>query len=365
MLTFTNRLVDDTDRLHSVRIFFLAAAYVVACCMEFVYWHFPVAESPLRYLMVIFIASSFNYSEWNRFMIFLAVFLVISLLARRLLVIWTLMAFAYQIASLGISMRRLAVIGAWILGTLIFIQIFAYSFDAFLGYEKEYQKFGRTTYDLGIGNANRMAALVLFFTMLLYICMKDRFRLLFVITAFLLVSAIYLVTGSRTPLAGSFVLIVVALMVWGGVSDKWITLPVALMPVLFFILTFGLASQYGSVHEINELSTGRLWFILLFTQNYTWVEWMIGAPVLIDEPLDSTYLDIICKGGICLASFFCLGFAGSVIKYFREMRMYIPFAVALLTSGLTETFFSNPNSVSVFLWAMAMRFFVARKIDFD
>ena len=90
-------------------------------------------------------------------------------------------------------------------------------------------------------------------------------------------------------------------------------------------------------------------------------EWMIGAPIEDDAPLDSTYLDLITKGGILLASFFSIGFSNVIIRYYKQILPYLPFILAMAASGLTETYFTSPNGVSIIMWVFVLMPFIRQK----
>lgn len=348
-------IVESRDRL------FVYIAYLLTCCMSFVSWHIDAASSLFRYFIAGSLLLSFNWIRWDRFKVFLIVFLLISLSARRLLVVWTIMAMVYQILFLKIPIRRIALIGVVIILMELFIQIEWVLLGIIQNKSTFVLKVMRPVYDLGTGNSNRIGSLFLFLTFLLYIVLKDKRRVLFLFVSFLISYIAYFITGSRTAFYGSTILNIMVILYWYGFIKDWMRWLIALVPLICFVGTFYLAANMDSNDTVNEAASGRLYYIVKFTEEYTFREWLIGAPIEESAPLDSTYLEIITKGGIILASFFCIGFFGATVFNFKEIVSYLPFAIALLFSGLTETYFINPNSVSILLWIIVLIPFIKYK----
>lgn len=356
------RKTNDTwFRVPSYQVLFVYVAYIAACSMNFISWKIEPAAALFRYVIAGAVLISFDWAKWDRFKIFLMFFLLVSLAARRLLVVWAIMAMVYQIAYLKIPLKNLAKIGVAILCIEFFFQIEILLFGLVDNDSVFAVKVSRYVYDLGTGNTNRIGALVLFFMLLLYIVMKDNRRTAYVVFSLTFGYIAYYITGCRTAFYGVIVINVVAIAYWFGCIRNWMKWFVAPVPILFFIGTFFLAANMDDNKAINEAASGRLYYIVKFTKEYTQKEWLVGAPIEDDAPLDSTYLDMITKGGILLASFFCVGFMTVVIRYFNKIMPYLPFVLALVATGLTETYFTGPNGVSIILWVFVLMPFVRHK----
>ena len=336
-------------KVSSYQALFVYIAYAAACSMNFFSWQVATAASLFRYIIAVFVLFSFDWFKWDKFKVFLIVFLVVSLAARRLLIVWTLVAMVYQIYFLRIPIKNLAKIGVIVIGIIFLYQIEALLFGLVKNDSVFSLKVSRFIYDLGTGNTNRIGALVLFFLMLLYLLMKDNRKIMYFVFYF---------TGCRTAFYGILILNLVAVFYWNGWIRNWMKWIISLMPILFFIGTFYLAANMDDNENVNSVASGRLYFIVKFTKEYTMREWLIGAPIEDDAPLDSSYLSMITTGGISLALFFCAGFFAAIIRYFKSIGSYLPFVLALIAAGLTETYFVGPNSVSVILWIIVLMPFI-------
>lgn len=356
-----NEIPETESRLYYVRTGLIWFAYILACVMEYLSWHVTEAVQPLRYLIAGAVLLSFDYDKWDKFKIFLAVFLLAALVARRLLTIWTIMALVYQIDALKIPVKRIALAGACIMGALVILQITLFAYNVFEGYERRYSKLSRMVYDLGTGNANRFSALVYFFFMLLYLNFKEGYRTAYVVWSLIIGYFVFYLTGSRTPFLGIIVLNIVAIADWFGLLKNWTKWAFAFLPAFFLVMTFMLAANIDDNLDVNTLASGRLYYIVMFTIDFTPLDWLVGTVREFDEPLDSTYLDLIIKGGILLATFVCVGFAMSVIKCFDKVKPYLPLAVSCSASGLAETFYTDPNSVSVIFWMVILMWYIKPK----
>lgn len=340
--------------------FWVILSFVLCCCVRPLSWHLPV-DSVVRYVVALALLISFNWAKWDKFKIFLVVFLLMALVVRRWLVVWTLFAMVYQIDYLKIPVKRLAIIGVTCLSIIILLHIAFVLCGIWENVGVHYEKSNKYLYDLGSGNSNRIASLVTFLMLLLYILLKDRYRILFPIISLSLGFIFFEITGSRTSLYTILIVNVCAFAYWIGLFWNWTKYIIALLPLVLFIGTFYLAANMESNEELSESASGRLYYILKFTREFGAREWMLGTVRDGEDPLDSSYLDIIVVGGITMASFFCIGFGGSVIKYFRKIKSYLPFLFGFMAAGVSETYFSYPDCASVILWVIVLQIFIKYK----
>lgn len=340
---------------------FVTLAYFFACIMGSVGSHWESASQIFRYLVAGLLLISIDYTKWDTGKVCLCVFLLLSLVMRRLLVIWTLMVFAYQIDYLKIPIKRLAFIGAVTLGLILLIHVDLVLFELIRNKGVYYQKADRVLYDLGFGNSNRAGLTVLFLCICIYITAKDKYRWLMLFSIIIIGYIFYSITGARTSFYGILILLFTAIMIWLGVIRKWMRWIMALLPLVCFVGTFWLAANYKVGDDVDDVASGRVWYVVKFTSEYGMKEWMIGSPKEMDDPLDSSYLDMITKGGVLLASFFCFGFAKTVIKYYNRTKEYLPFLFTMVGAGLSETIFNDPNSVSVLFWVIIMQAYFKQK----
>ena len=359
--TYCSKIGNNWHKVASYPVLLVYMAYIAACCMNFISWKIEPAAALFRYIIAGALLLSFDWVKWDRFKVFLMLFLLISLVARRLLVVWVMMAMVYQIDYLKIPLKNLAKIGVTVLCVELVFQIEVLLLG-FVDNDSVFAiKVSRYVYDLGTGNTNRIGGLVLFLMMLLYIVMKNNRKTAYVVFSLTFGYLAYYITGCRTAFYGIIVVDIVAIAYWFGFIRNWMKWFIAPVPILFFIGTFFLAANMDDNKEINEAASGRLYYIVKFTKEYTQKEWLVGAPIEDDAPLDSTYLDMITKGGVLLASFFCVGFMTVMTRCFKSIGSYLPFMLALIATGLTETYFTSPNGVSIILWVFVLMPFVKYK----
>lgn len=348
-------------KVASYPVLFIYVAYIAACCMNFISWRIEASAALFRYIIAGAVLFSFDWGRWDRFKVFLIIFLLISLSARRLLVVWIIMAMVYQIDYLKIPIQTLARIGVSVLILEFFFQIGMLLFEIVNNKSEYVAKVSRYVYDLGTGNSNRIGAMVLYCMLLMYILMKDNRKIAYLMISVTLGYIAFYYTGCRTAFYGIIVIDITAIAYWSGYISDWTKWIIASLPIFFFIGSFYLAANMDDNKDINEMVSGRLYYIVKFTKVYTQKEWLVGAPIEDDAPLDSTYLDLIMKGGILLASFFCTGFIFVMIRYFNNIKPYLPFILALVATGLTETYFTSPNGVSIVLWIFILMPFIKQK----
>lgn len=348
-------------RFESWPEFFVILAYVICCFHKFLGWHIEPADALGRYLTAFLLIISFKFGKWDKFKIFLVVFLFMALAVRRWLVPWTLLAMVYQIDYLKIPIKKLAAIGFTTQFLIILLQIIFVLCGIWENVGIEYEKSDQILYDLGTGNANRIATRVTFMVLCLYILMKDNYRWLFPVISLIIGFIFFQVTGSRTTLYSIIILNILAIVYWCGLFWNWTKYLIALVPLVLFFGTFYLAANMETNEELSESASGRLYYILKFTREYGTKEWMLGAVREESDPLDSSYLDIIVTGGIMMALVFCIGFGTSVIKYYKKIKSYLPFMLAFLAAGLTESYFTYPDAANVLLWVLIMQAFIKYK----
>lgn len=349
------------SRASKMRYYLVLLSYVAACSMAFFSWRFDSGAVVFRYLTAGAALLSFDLKRWDKFKVFLVLFLLVALVARRLLVVWTLFALVYQIDNLKIPLKKIALVGLAVLSIEIFLQLEMLAFDLVMNRGEYYTKVNRIVYDLGTGNTNRCGALFYYWIILLYVVLKDRHRFLYVILSLSVAWLVFYITGSRTGFYGAIIINLVAVFYWKGWIKSWMRWALVLLPAVLFAGTFYLAANMADNEGVNEAASGRLYYVVMFTQEYSTRDWLIGAPRELDEPLDSSYLDIICTGGILLAVFMCTAYMGTIAGYFKRTAPYLPIILAVLASGLTETIFVNPNAVSVVFWILILQCFIRQK----
>lgn len=339
----------------SIKVYLVWIAYIIICIQYFLSWHINEIDKPLRYVSALCLIISLNYSKWDKFKICLIAFGLISLIFRRLLVVWILINLVYQIVYYRIPIKNLVIISL----LLILIQIFISIDGVLIGIFKDncvrYVKSESYTHDLGTGNANRCAELFFKAILFSYLTLKSSYKYLWILFAIIVSYIGYDITGSRTTLICSVLTILLAILYWMDLFKNWMKYPISLIPILLFISTFYMSTHITEFSEINELTSSRLSYIVKFTKEFTIQDWLIGAPKTLDEPLDSSCLEMIHLGGILLALFFCISFANSIIHNYNQDLSFMPVIISILFAGLTESIYSRPSDIAVFLWLVTLQ----------
>lgn len=338
-----------------IRYFLISVAYFCICIQYFVGWHFEGCEVVFRYASAICILLSFDYSRCNKYIILLLFFLLIALAIRRLLIVWTLFAFVYQTHVFRISIIRLSRVALVILLIVLFFQIDGLLLGLLKNEAITYIKSTQPTYDLGTGNANRCAMLFFQIVILTNILYSKRSSIKYICLSIIFYLLSFYITGSRTVFISSIIIISLTLCYWLDLYRSWMKYVIGFMPILMFVTTFVLSYFFVENKEFAILVSGRLNYIIQFTQDFSFKEWLIGAPRVIDEPLDSAYLEIVHTGGFLLASFLSIKFFISFKKNYNNLIKYIPIIIGMLVAGLTESILLRPSNISVLFWIIIFR----------
>lgn len=363
-MTLNNNSITYTHNYsvgYNVRILLVWIAYFFTCIQYVISWHIKDSDIVCRYLIAGCLLLSIRYEKIDKNKLFLFFFLIISLFLRRLLIVWCLLALAYQIDEYRIPLRKITKFALIILVIIFFVLIDGILIGIIENEGLKYIKSDRLIYDLGTGNANRCASLFFKLVILLYLLLKDTKRKLFVLTTLCISYLGYLINGSRAVLLSSLLLIILSYGYWFHLYKNWMKYIIAGLPVVMYIFTFYLALHLEDYKDINEMASGRLWYIVRFTQEFQTIDWLIGAPRTLNEPLDSSYLEIIHTGGICLASFFCISYASSILYNYKKLISYLPVLITILIMGLSESILLRPSDISVILWVLILQKFIKYK----
>lgn len=319
----------------------------------------------LRYSISIPLILSFKINIFDKKNIFLILFLIISIIffEARLFILWTILGLSYQIYTLSIPVSRIISIGV-IVSILMFIFIFILMSFSFIENKAFFAEKSKTAiYDLGFGHAGKTGLLILTFIEYLYLYMFKKYKSLYLVLSLILAFGGFYFTKSRTMLITVIILDFLAVFYTFKLFKPWLKYFIAILPVLFFILTFYLSSHLDSFELMNTMSTGRINLIRFYTDDFTPMTWIFGAKVNYENPLDSAYLDMILKGGLITAIFFCFSFYKSIIKYFKDVLYVVPFLISVLIAGLSESILTELTGFAVLFWVYTlMIFFDIKKV---
>lgn len=343
------------DIVYNIRIFLLWSAYILICIQYFLSWQIEGSDVICRYLTASCLILSFKYERVNLFFIFSFIFLIIAFVFRRLLIVWCLYAIVYQFIDYRIPLKKIVKIAVVVLSLIFIVLIDGLLIGLFENEGEKYIKSTAVIYDLGTGNANRCASLFFKFVILLYLLLKNNHPY-YLISGILIISYIgYDINGSRAVLATSLLLAFLSILYWNNGFRNWMKYFIAVLPIMMYFLTFYLAFNLEDFKEFNKIASGRLWYIMKFTQDFTLKEWLFGAPRTIDDPLDSSYLEIIHTGGICLASFFCIAYFIVIITNYKRIIPFLPVMITMLVMGLSESILLRPTDISVIFWMIILK----------
>lgn len=339
-------------------------AFILVSIQYFLSWHFENIDILCRYGAAACLIGSIDFTKWKKQNLLLTLFLVVAVAIRRYLIVWVLLTLVYQIVEYNIKLKELARCGFIIVSLILLIQIEGILLGILSNTGMIYVKSQQTIYDLGTGNANRCAGVFFDLVLLLYILIGNSRKYLFCFFCIIILLVGFKITGSRTSFLCTLLVIFLSICNWKNLISHKYKYIISLTPIIFFCLTFLLAFNFASDESVNEKMSGRLWYILRFTQDFSILNWIIGAPRIVDEPMDSAYLEIIHTGGILLAIFFCTNFMKSTLRHFDITKPYLPLILPMLVAGLTESIIMRPSVTSVPFWILIILPYFNYKFDY-
>lgn len=318
-------IIRKVDKYFHIRYDLVILSYIVACVY---YWYTRVC-SPINevlninYILAFTILLSFDYTKIDKFKIALFILLPIcAVVFRRWLVIWTIFALVYQIGYYNIGLRTIGKLSIIILVIELFIQ-----FELFLlGIVEDTPKFvvktERYAHDLGMGNSNQFGMLIFELCCMIYlfIGINKGKRLLFTIITIIVGCIMFYFTSCRTAFYSILLLNILAFGYWLNLFSKYYKILIGILPFIFFALNVYTALFYEDMSEFNEISTGRMWYMKKYLDDFSSTDWLVGAVVESSDPLDGTYLEMLLKGGIVMTIFFSCSFFISIVKYYNEIK---------------------------------------------
>lgn len=354
------------DVLYVLRYNFVIISFILACLYK---WYIgvlsPIASViNIHYLIAFCLIISLDFRKFDKFKILVLITLPICVVfIRRWLVTWSIITLVYQINYYNINIRKLALIAITILCFELFIQLEAILMGIFQDETAVLIKTKRIAHDFGTGNPNRlgMMSYELCNMLYLYFGIKKQRRILFFLTALLISYFIYYFSSCRTAFIGSIIMLTIAIAYWNKLTPKILRFFIGILPIILFGINIFIANYYTELGDINEVSTGRLWYITKYLSNFSSKDWFIGTVIETDGPLDGSYLEMILKGGILLCSLFSISFYISIIRYFKEVQPFLPIVISTLIVGLSETIITMPSSSTIILWMITLYYFIKYK----
>lgn len=354
------------SKLHLFRVLMIYISFFF--CSIFPFLHYQAFESfnkviNLNYFVAIFTLLSINPLEYCKFKTILLLILPICLIFRNWLMLWTVIATAYQLLELKISIKRLAIIALSITLCQIVSQIELLLFGITSQNTKIVEKTHRIVYDLGLGNSNNVGTTIFYIISLLYLTCYKNHKLAFVIISIFINFLMYYYCGSRTFFFSSLILIFAAVMYFNGLIKSYLRFFVALLPIIFVSTIIYIAINYEDldVEIINDLVSGRLYLFYLFFRDFTTIDFIIGKPLELDIPLDNAYLAMLHLGGIITLLFFCICCYRTIVNSFNKIKAYIPFILGMLFAAMAESTFGAPSGAGIILWMIILTAVVPHK----
>ncbi len=357
-------------RFHVFRVLMIYISFFF--CSVYPFLHYKAFECindivNLNYFVAIFTLLSINPLEIGKFKTILLLILPICLIFRNWLMLWTVIATAYQLIELKIPIRNLAI-------TAFLITLFQLLFQIeliLLGITSHtptiVEKTHSVIYDLGLGNSNNVGTTIFYLISLLYLICFKHHRTLFVISSITIDLLMYYYCGSRTFFLSSLILIFFGLIYFNGLLKRYYRFYIALLPTVFVSLIVYIAIQYEylDVEFINEIVSGRLYLFYLFFRDFTIIDFLLGKPLELDVPLDNAYLAMLHLGGIITLSFFCICCYKAIMSSFNEIKAYIPFIIGMLFAAMAESTFGAPSGAGIILWMIILTAIIPQKYTFQ
>lgn len=206
--------------------------------------------------------------------------------------------------------------------------------------------------DFGFGNSNQLAIFIFSFLVNLWITMKDKMKLFYFLILVCITFIIFNYTDSRTFLLSSVCFIIFLILRAFHCDRNW----AYKLFVIFLPLGALIYSLYMPYHDemgiFNALSSGRISYYRQLLDSVGWIHYIIGASIVHEITIDSTYLHLIFDAGliVCLA-FFALYYYVVFYRY-KLLYPYLPVVLSILIYGAFESYFinvSNPGNIIIWL----------------
>lgn len=289
--------------------------------------------------------------------------LVCGVLIRRWLVLWTIIALVYQIDYYKIHIKELARIGLIVFIFEFFVHIELFLFNFIEDVPVYVVKTGKYAHNLGMPNSNQVGMLTLDFCVLIYlyygICKKYKLKVTLIL--FSLGFVMFYFTSCRTAYYSILLIILLSFCYWNNLFFEWSKYIVCILPLFLFFTIFYAAINYSELGVINELTTGRIWLMTKYLDDFSSGDYLIGSVIETSDPLDGSYLELILKGGAILCASFSIMFLFSTLINYSKIKPYLPIIITTLIAGLSETMFSAPAPSSIILWMFTLYSVIAPK----
>ena len=346
-------------------------SYIIICFYPFLNYKLFTSFTDvinLNYFIAIFTFLSFDYRKFEKFKVCLILLIPLcALVFRNWLILWAIIATAYQLLELRIPIKNIAKIGVIIVGAQLFFLVEANLLQYIVAGAVKVEKTERIAYDLGLGNSNNVGTTVFYFIALLYICLFRNHKMTFIFIATVINLMMFFYTSSRTFFFSNTLIIIGAISYLFKLYKKWFKYLLGILPIILIIGLLYCSLNYwdSEIEDIDRLSTGRLYLFYMFFKDFTTRDFLIGKPIELDLPLDNSYLAILHLGGVLGFGFFCISFVCSIYKYYHLLKYYIPFLIGILAASMTESLFGTPSGAGTIFWMITLLPFKERKKIFN
>lgn len=203
-----------------------------------------------------------------------------------------------------------------------------------------YQVGERVRFTLGFANPNALAVFYasLFYTSYYYYTMVVKKFTIFSYFIFLVSFVVMYLSGSRTLFYTSCIFVLIAFIPTHIYSRRIVRFLLALLPLIFSILTMFIALQHSS--EWNEALSLRPILFFNFLSKVDAISVLSGLEYTAEDLVDNSYILLFASCGLPL--YMVLLFLVSC-KIYRTRAEYFPFVFFALASSVFESFLFRPE----------------------
>ena len=198
---------------------------------------------------------------------------------------------------------------------------------------------------MGYDNPNLFGKISFYIIASLYLIVSKKIRIIVLLFIPLINEFFFSLSIARTSWAGCYVFLLIAILSYCKIIRPIFKYLIAILPVFILILLIYFSKNIAQYPILDVIFTTR--FSL---SKFSLINWIIGFKKTSDIILDSSYLSILCSGGIACIVYFWWNFYNAIVKKWNVLYEYLPFIIAMLAMGIGENVFSSANALSLIFW---------------
>lgn len=207
-----------------------------------------------------------------------------------------------------------------------------------------------TAHCMGFDNSNQFGMQGFYIIASLFLLVRGKGRIFVFLIIPIINETFFKLAVSRTPWLGGYVIMLVMLFSWVGALRPQMRYIIGILPGLILGLVIYIAKHLVQYPELDVIFSTRFSNAANLLNNLTPLNLIIGFPQQKSIIIDSSYLMILCSGGIMALVLFFGKFYQAIVYRWKIVLPYMPFLIAMLALGIGENAFSSVGALSVIFW---------------